>query len=266
MNIFVREVKANYKSFLVWLLALAGLVFLMMAVYPTFAKDMAKLEDLMAMYPEGFAKAFGLDRMSFANPLGFYGTECYIIIVLFGSIFTAILGASLLSKEEDEKTIEFLLARPVTRTSVLTQKLLTYVAYVMAFNIVLALVGYVSFIIFVEQDYSAKALVLLLTAPFLVHLTFASLGFLLALFFSRRRSVLSVSIGLVVGTYFLSVIALLTEGFEWLGWLSPFRYIDAADIVTTQSLDLTNVVVLLAVNVAAVGATYALYRRRDITL
>ena len=264
MNVFRREMRANYKSLLVWVLVIAGFNVMVLSIYPSFAADSAKLEALLSAYPEQLTKIFGLDRLNLGDPLGFFGTEIYFMVLLFGSIFAAILGAGLLAKEEDEKTIEFLLARPVTRARILADKVLTYVVCVVAFNILVGALSYAAFAMLVTQAYSVKALLLLLVAPVFVHLTFASLGFLMALFFTRRRAVYSVTIGLVVGLYFLGAAALLARGFEWLKWLSPFRYVDAANIVTSQSISVVNVLILLAVNVAAVAATYALYRRRDI--
>jgi len=266
VNIFTREIRANYRSLLVWVLVIAALNVLVLAIYPSFAEDSAQLQDLMEAYPEQFSKIFGLDRLNLADPLGFYSTEVYFMVLLFGSIFAAILGAGILAKEEDEKTIEFLLARPVTRNRILTDKVLTYVAYIVGFNVIVSLISYAAFTVFITQAYSSRALLLLMVAPVFVHLTFASLGFLAALFFTRRRSVYSVTIGLVVGLYFVGVIAVLTEGLDWLKWLSPFQYVDAADIVLSESISGLNILILLAVNVAAVAATYALYRRRDITV
>ncbi len=266
MNIFLRELRTGRRSVLVWALVIAGLNVLIMAVYPSFAADAARLEELVAMYPEGFAKAFGLDRMSLADPLAFYATEGYFMVVLFGGIYAAILGASILAKEEDEKTIEYLLALPVTRNEVLTGKVLAVVANLALFNLIVAVVTCLSFVGFVTRDYSTATLLLLLAAPFLLHLTFAALCFFLSLFWTRRRAAYSISIGLVVGTYFLNVIALLTDDLRWLGWLSPFKYVDAADIISKQSLDGLYVFILLTAGAVAVGATYLLYGRRDITV
>ena len=213
-----------------------------------------------------FLEALGLERLNFGEPVGFYGTEVYLMVTLFGGVYAAMLGAGLLAKEEDEKTIEFLLARPVSRTSVLTQKLLTYVLYLVAFNAVIGLVGWASFAVFVDQPYSGKALLLLTVAPIFLHLALASVGFLSALFWKRRRALYSVAIGLVVGTYFLGVISRLNERLEWLGWLSPFRYVEAADIVGSKSLNPGYIAVLLGVSAVAVAAAFVLYRRRDITV
>lgn len=63
----------------------------------------------------------GADDISFAEVLDFF---TYVIpyITLFASIYAMLLGAGILSKEEDEKTIDFLLAKPVTRSAILSQK------------------------------------------------------------------------------------------------------------------------------------------------
>jgi len=196
VSIFLREMRVGHRSLLVWTLVLAGLNVLLMGVYPSFAADAQKLNELIAMYPEGFMKIFGLDRLSLADPVGFYATEAYFMVLLFGGVFAAILGSGLLAKEEDEKTIEYLLARPVTRDQILTGKALAFAASLVLFNLLIGVATYASFVAFVDQDYSGRALFLLLVAPLLAHLTFAAVGFLLALFWTRRKAALSVSIGL----------------------------------------------------------------------
>lgn len=266
MNIFRRELRVNRRSLLTWVAILGGLNLLILAIYPSFAENAAQMEELLASYPEAFAQIFGLDRISMAEPLGFYATEAYLMVVLFGGIYAAILGSSILAKEEDEKTIEYLLARPITRTQLITNKVLAIVTNLLIFDGLLALITYGSFLAFITQDYSVSTLGLLLVAPFFLHLVFAAVSLLLSLFWTRRRAAYSISIGLVMGTYFFNVIAALTDSLSWLAWLSPFRYVDAVDIVVEQSLNGQYVLLLLAVSAAAVGGVYALYRRRDITI
>ncbi|MGI6365058.1 MAG: hypothetical protein ACOX2G_04885 [Bacillota bacterium] len=61
------------------------------------------------------------------------------------------------------------------------------------------------------EDFSRLTLFWMLLAPLLVHLFLAALGFFTALFFTRRKSSLSVSIGLVLGLYFINTIGQLSE-------------------------------------------------------
>jgi ABC-2 type transport system permease protein len=187
------------------------------------------------------------------------------VITQFGSMFAVILSSSMLAKEEDEKTIEFLLAKPVTRNHVVTSKLLAFVGYLLAFNAGVGIVTLIGFELFAEE-YSRMELLRLIVAPFLAHLSFASVGFLLSLFFTRRKSAYSVGIGLVLLVYFLNIMAALTEKVQFLRYVSPFYYMDAADIIVDGRINPLHMLILLVVSALAIGATYLLYNRRDITI
>ena len=201
-----------------------------------------------------------------ADPMGYYATEVYLIVILTGSIFAALTGASLLAKEEDEKTIEFLLARPVSRGRVIVEKALAGLIFIVAFNAAVTLVNFASFAVFVKRAYSASMLLQLSVAPLFAMLAFAGLAFLSALFWTRRKAIYSVSMGLTMGTYFLGLVSLLSERLAWLRWISPFRYVEAADIVTGGGINVAYAAGLTVAAVAAVVIAKALYARRDITV
>jgi len=201
-----------------------------------------------------------------ADPIGFYASEMYILVVLFGGIFAAVLGAGMLAKEEDEKTVEFLLAKPASRGKVLREKFAAVVLYLAAFNIAVLVGNFAGFAMFITKPYSNSILVQLSLAPFFAQLCLASFGFLLALFFTRRRAVYSVGIGMAVGTYFVGLISLMSDRYACMRWLSPFRYVEAVEIATEGGINPLYVLAMVTVSAVAVGVTYALYRRRDITV
>lgn len=265
MNLLLRELKSNRRSLIIWGSTLALLSFLMLAIYPSFAEDVAHMEELLSIYPEGFMKAFGMDKLSLADAIGWFALEAYLMTMLFGSMFAVILSSSMLAKEEDEKTIEFLLAKPITRNHIVTSKLAAFVGYLLLFNIGIGVVSFIGFEIFAEE-YSRIELLRLIMAPFLAHLSFASVGFFLSLFFTRKKSSYSVGIGLVLLVYFLNVMASLTEKVQFLRYVSPFYYMDAADIIVDGGINPLHTLILLAVSAMAIGATYILYNRRDITI
>ena len=49
MNILMRELKANRRSLIIWVSVLALLSFLMMSLYPSFADDADKMEELLSL-------------------------------------------------------------------------------------------------------------------------------------------------------------------------------------------------------------------------
>ncbi|HOJ84518.1 MAG TPA: ABC transporter permease subunit [Bacillota bacterium] len=263
--VFLRELRVNRRSLLIWGAILMFLTFFTMSAFGAFEFE-GQLDQYVELFPESMRKVFGLDRLSLNDPLGYYGTEIYVMILLFGSIYAAILGAGIMAKEEEEKTIEFLLARPVSRNQVLTGKLLALLIYILLFNALIGLSALAAFKSYVSAAYSQAILLRLLAAPFLAHLAFACFGFLLAFFFTRRRSAMPTSIGLVLAFYFCDVLATLSEKMEFLGYLTPFHYVSAADIVINEQIGWTNILVLLAASAAAIGASYILYRRRDILI
>ncbi|NLO88617.1 MAG: ABC transporter permease subunit [Firmicutes bacterium] len=265
MNILSRELRSNLRGLLVWALTLALLNLLLIAVYPSMAADKEALDELMELFPEAMIRMFGMEKLSMADPVGYYGVEAYFMVVLFGSIYAAILGAGILAKEEDDKTIEFLLAKPVSRGRVIMEKMLAWVLNVLALNLCIGLVSWLSFELFVTGDYSRAALFRLLLAPLLVHLFFAALGFFTALFFTRRKASLSASIGLVLGLYFANSIGQVSDTVKALSWLTPFRYMDPGDIFAEGSINPLYALLLLAASAALVATTWMLYRRRDIT-
>jgi len=265
MNILRRELKCNIKGLLIWAIALALMNFWIITLFPSMAADGAKLEEMMELYPESMIRMFNMGTLSLSDPLGFYGVEVFFMVVLFGGIYAAILGSGILAKEEDEKTIEFLLAKPVSRGSVILEKTFAWIIYLVLFNLLLGIVSLIGFELFVK-DYSLPTLFWFLIAPLFVHLTFAALGFMSALFFTRRKSALAVSIGLVLVFYFLHTVALLSDKLQFLGWLSPFKYMEAAAIYTDGFINPLHILVLLTITAAAVGITWHLYRRRDITI
>lgn len=56
--------------------------------------------------------------------MGYYGSKSYSLLLLIGGIFSIMLFSSIFVKEKDERTIEFLLSKPITRNQMITEKLL----------------------------------------------------------------------------------------------------------------------------------------------
>lgn len=266
MIVLRRELQGGLRSLLIWV-AILGLINALTAfIFPSFAAEAEQLDQLMKLFPPEMIKALGLDRISMADPMGWFATEMFLIIALAGSVYAALLGGGILAKEEDDRTIEFLLARPICRGRMLLQKIIAMILMLGALNLGLFVINAISYALFVEQEYAMGDMVRLSVAPLLLHLTFAGIAFLSALFWSRRRAVYGVSIGIAIGTYFVGMISSLADRLAWLRWLSPYRYVDAVDILLDGRLQPMHVLALLAVSLSALALTYGIYRRRDITI
>ncbi|MFZ5353803.1 MAG: ABC transporter permease subunit [Bacillota bacterium] len=266
MILFKREFNRNLKALIIWTAIMAGLMLMMLSIYPQFAKQQETIDQMMKAFPEAMVKAFNMDKLSMKDVLGFYAIECYLMLTLFGSIYAAMLGAGILSKEENEKTIEFLLSKPISRSSILTQKLLLVTANLVIFNGLIAIVNLIGFSFTKDNNLDMTAFALLTAGPLLMHIVFAVIGFMISCLVRKSRNILTISLGLVFGTYFFSIMASMSEKFEFLKYLSPFKYVDSADLIINKSIKPLYLAIMLGVIIISTAASFFIYNRKDIAV
>ena len=133
MNMFLHELKAYRKSAIIWTTALVALVVLFLSMFPSFSREAEEFKKLLEGYPEALRRALGLAVENIGSILGFY-SYVFLYISLVGAIQAMNLGMSIVSKEVRDKTADFLLTKPVTRTKIMTSKLLAAVASLVITN------------------------------------------------------------------------------------------------------------------------------------
>lgn len=265
MNLYLRELNKNRKGLFVWSIIIIGLVVMIMAIYPSIAEQAENYEKMLEGFPEAFSAMFGLNELSMSDLFGFYAVEGFLIVVLMGSIYAMMLSSGILSKEEGDKTIEFLLAKPISRREVVTSKLLCYLTNILILNIVLSIVLFISFKVVSEESFSLRIFVLICLAPLFLELVFASIGFLISVFITKSKKIMPITMGVVFVTYFFGIMSEINENMEFLKYLSPFKYFEAKDIILDNQMDIKNIVFMLVVNIICIGLTYFIYERKDIT-
>ena len=122
MTLVKHELKQGFKALAIWTAAIGFFIVVCVFMYPEMKGEMEGVSDMFASMG-AFTAAFGMDRLNFGSMIGFYSIECGNILGIGGAFFAAIIGVSALAKEEKERTAEFLLAHPVSRRSIVTQKL-----------------------------------------------------------------------------------------------------------------------------------------------
>jgi len=265
VNILRHDLARSKMTFLVWTISITVLSVWMVSMYSSVAGSATGIEQYAESFPAAFKKAFGLDRLRLSDILGYFGTEVHIMIILFGSMFAILVSSGLLSKEENEKTVEFLLAKPVTRYQVVTGKLGAYVAQVLLFSAVVWVASYASILVFFKGDFDRARFWTLALMTTLVLLTFANLGFLGSVFVTRNRTVYSGALGFVLVMYALQVAADISDRLGFLKYVTPMKWASAADILS-GGMSGVYLAIMLAVNAAALLATYVFYGRKDILL
>src|SRR3972149_7832185 len=262
-NIYKHEFGARLKSVVIWSLAVTALLVFYFSFFSVFADQAALMNEMLAKFPPEMRSAFGLDKLDLATVLGYYS-----FIFLFAQLCLAIqasnYGFGLVSIEESELTADFLLSKPVSRTQVLTSKLLAALTCLTITNAVVWVSSFAAISVFRgDREYDPRTLLLLLISIVIFQLFFLSVGLVVSLVVKRVRSVTPYSLGLGFGAYVLSAFSGILGDVK-LELITPFKHFDPARIVRDGAYDTPLVLINVTVTLIALAASYWLYVRRDI--
>jgi ABC-2 type transport system permease protein len=263
MNIYMHEFRNNLRSVFIWSASLALLLLTFMSLSPGLEKSSAVLSAAMANFPKELLIAFGMTTIDWSSILGFFG-----IVFLFCQICLAIQAANygfgMVSIEEAELTADFLLAKPVGRAQILTDKFLAAFSSLTLTNIVVWVCSFGFINLFASgKAYDAKALVMLLLSIAVFQLFFLTVGVVVSLMVKRVRSVTPFSMGLVFGLYILNAFGGMI-GSTSLEVISPFKHFNPNYILENAAFDLPLVMISVVVILVSIAGSYVLYSKRNI--
>ena len=260
MTLIKHELRQGRISFLIWTASIGFLLVVCVFLYPEMKGQMEDVGDVFSSMGS-FSDAFGMDRLNFGTLLGFYAIECGNVLGLGGAFFAALCGAGILSKEEKDRTAEFLLTHPVSRARIVTEKLAAVYAQIVAMNLIIYGISLGS-IAAIREPVPWKELNLLHLAYFLLQAELAGICFGISAFV--RRGSAGIGLGIAAGMYFLNLVANIAQAAEFLKYVTPFGYAEGADIIEKGCLDGTLVAIGLAFGAIGIGAAYGKYCRKDI--
>ena len=263
MNIFRREMKALRWGLVFWALGIIFMVGAGMAKYAAYESAGQSVEDVMAAVPKTVQVIFGFSGFDLTTASGFYGV-LFLYIGVMAAVHASLLGSNLISKEERDRTSEFLFAKPIPRSTAVTGKLLAGLVNVIILNAVttvssLYLVGY-----FNNGESVSGDIMLMMVGLFLMQLIFFSIGAVVAGIVRKPKSAPSIATSIMFLTFLISYLVNLNEHVDILKYLSPFKYFDAAVLMADGRLDPGYVALSLAIVVLAVAGTYRFYSARDL--
>jgi len=262
MNIFRRELKANFRSLLIWAVIVVLFAVIGFAKFSAYAGNPDMLAVLDSM-PSALLDAFNMQAFNLTTLNGFFGVM-FSFYALILSIAAVMWGSDIISKEERDKTVEFALTLPVTRSRVVTAKSLAALANCIGLLLVTWGVTVVS-----AQSYQPDAafyafLNLSMLALFIMQLVFLSIGIFLGCAMKRYKRAGSAAVSLLLVTYFFSIISGMDKNLEFLKYLSPFKYFDPGLILRESRLDLGFVALSVGIIAACMAGAYLTYARRDL--
>ena len=260
MTLVTHELKQGKISFLIWTASIGFLLAICIFLFPEMKGQMDSVNDIFASMGS-FTEAFGMDRLNFGTLIGFYAVECGNVLGLGGAFFAALCAVGILSKEEKDKTAEFLLTHPVSRKRIITEKLIAVLLQITAMNLIIYALA-VGAIAAVGEEIPWKEISLMHLAYYLLQVELAGICFGISAFL--RKGSAGVGLGIAAMMYFLNLIANIADVAEFLKYITPFGYCEGADIVANGRLDGAMVAIGVVMGIGGIVIAYLKYTKKDI--
>ena len=229
------------------------------AMFPGFAEE---AEDIADAFPEYMFELFGLEALHTIE--GFIAAELYSFFwTLLVAIYFAYISAGMIAGDVETRKLDLTLSNPISRESVLLQKVASLWVPIVILNVGLAVPVYIGSVLIGEaMNPVAIAMVHLLSIPYL--LVCAAIGILLSVAISHVRTARSAAFGLVILLWLVDAFSRLQEDFEWVGAFTPSRYWEEADILVHEEYAVVDAGILLVAFVVLIGIALIIFIRRDI--
>lgn len=259
-----REIKVNFKNFLIWTIILIAIFLVVFLIYPSIinSDNIKMLNEMLKIFPEEILKAFNMDISAIDSAFGWYKTEGFTFILLITGCYAAITGSNILLKEESEKTIEYLNSLPIKRRKIVESKVLAGLIYITLMILSLGVFNYIG--LSLSGDFSHKQFILLSIAPIFSSFVIFAFCMFISTFTHKQKKMLGISLGIVFISYILQLLSTLDESVEFLKYASIFTLADTRNIITTMTLNNNLIFLSFILTITFIVLTIFHYAKKEL--
>lgn len=254
-----QTVEQNRGKIIGWSIGLALYGVMMAALYPTI-QEIEGLQELIASYPEEMLAFLG-NMEQIATPSGYLGTYYFEYMTLIIGILTIGMGADLIARDEEEGTLDLILAHPISRAALFWGR---FVGFSLSAVIVLS-ISWLSWVIpsqRVGMDLSWLELLRPFVSLFAQLMLFGSLALFLSLLLPARRTASMLSGAFLVGNFLILGLSNINEDLRPIVRFTPLQYYQSGEAIS--GLNWIWLTGLLAAIGVLCTAAWLLFERRDI--
>ena len=259
-----KEFKNNFKNFIIWLSVLILMFGFVFIIYPYIINDetMQSMEDMMKTMPEEMLKAFNMDMTSISTAYGWLKSEGFTFILLIIGIYSSILGGTILLKEESDKTIEYLHSLPITRSNIVTNKVIVGIFYIILMVVLLGVFNYIALTL--SGDFDHKQYLLLSVTPLFVGLPLFAFNLFISTFMHKTKKTIGISLGLVFIFYLFSILSEITESVEFMKYFTIYTLADIRNVIIDVSINPIMIIISISITLIFIILTYFRYDNKEL--
>lgn len=261
---FKREMKVNFKNFIIWLLVLIAIFLVVFLVYPSIVNsdNIKMLDEMMAVFPQEILKTFNMDISSMESVFGWLKSEGFVFALLIIGCYAGILGSNILLKEENDKTIEYLNSLPIKRNNIVCSKVLTGLIYIVLMVLILGIFNFIGLAL--SGDFNKTQYILLSITPIFPSVVIFFLCMFLSTYAHKTKKMLGVSLGIVFISYVLHTLATIAEPVEFLKYFSVFTLADIRNVIIDISINPLMIIISIGLSVLLFTLTLIRYNKKEL--
>jgi ABC-2 type transport system permease protein len=260
INLLKHELRSRWGAVLGWGIGLTLFGAMYTGIFPEMGDQMAGLADL-SIY-----QAMGIEMGTFE---GWIASTVVLFVPILLGIYAIMTSTQALAGEEDNGTLELVLAMPLHRWQIVSMKA---IAIAVATFLILVIAGLGNALVLnaikaiVEVEVTPIQLIIAVVNGWPITLAFVMMGLFLGAYLPNRRTASLVMTVVFIASYFAENIAGYVGSMDFLKPYSLFSYYDSSSGVFTEGVQAGDVGFLLGV--AAVFFVLALlsFQRRNVTV
>ena len=258
-----RELKVNFKSFIIWLSVLAGIFMIAYVMYPFIMSDetVGMLDTMLSQMPPEMVKAFNFDISSMDSVYGWLKSEGFIFALLIISCYASVLGANILLKEESDKTIEYLHSLPITRKQIVNNKVISGLIYIVATVIVFMIFNFIALTL--SGDFDKTQFFLISLTPLFPALVAYFISMYFATYTHKTKKMIGFSLAIVIISYFINTLSSMSENVEFLKYLSIFTLADLRNVIINIEIKPIMIIISILLSIIFYLLTLNRYSKKE---
>lgn len=263
MNLFIQEFKMSVKSLITW----CSGVMIFLGIIATKSTGItgdssSDMTNIISNMPKSLQTIFGLGEVDLSKTIGIFAiTLLYISLIL--AFHASSLGNLCFSREERDKTFEFLYVKGMSRFSILGVKILVSLIQILILNILTYIFSVIIIRITLSENI-AKDFLPMMMGVFFIQLIFFSIGLLLSFLLKDSKKSGSLSFAVVIVCFLFTMFSDISEKAHVLRYITPFKYFDGKEILS-NGLNFIYIGICIILSILFISYSCILHNKRDLS-